>query len=163
MDNYNNGQIPPWQNNNSGIPPYYTPPTRHPGSSFATASMVLGILAILSAFTGTVFPPVIFGCLSIILALLSKGNDRAMLPNAKVGVLTGILGLIVNILIVASSFLLLFTATGRVSSLPRTACRITNPNMQKEFHDQLNQYYEYFYGESFDEAWDEIQDIYGED
>ena len=35
--------------------------------------------------------------------------------------------------------------------------------MQKEFHDQLNQYYEYFYGESFDEAWDEIQDIYGED
>ena len=61
--------------------------------------------------------------------------------------LTGILGLIVNILIVASTFLLLFT----------------NPNMQEEFHDQLNQYYEYFYGESFDEAWDEIQDIYGED
>ncbi len=146
MDNYNNGQIPPWQNNNSGIPPYYTPPTRHPGSSFATASMVLGILAILSAFTGTVFPPVIFGCLSIILALLSKGNDRAMLPNAKVGVLTAILGLIVNVLIVASSFLLLFT----------------NPNMQEEFHDQLNQYYEYFYGESFDDAWDEIQGIYGE-
>ncbi len=146
MDNYNNGQIPPWQNNNSGVPPYYAPPTRHPGSAFATASLVLGILAILSAFTGTVFPPIICGGLSIILALLSKGNDRAMLPNAKVGVLTAILGLIVNVLIVASSFLLLFT----------------NPNMQEEFHDQLNQYYEYFYGESFDDAWDEIQGIYGE-
>lgn len=145
MDNYNNGQIPPWQNSNSGVPPYYAPPTRHPGSGFATASMVLGILAILSAFTGTVFPPLICGGLSVILALLSKGNDRAMLPNAKVGVLTAVLGLVVNVLIVASAFLLLFT----------------NPDMQKEFHDQLNYYYEYFYGESFDDAWDEMEDIYG--
>ena len=32
-----------------------------------------------------------------------------MLPNAKVGVLTGILGLILNVLVVASAFLLLFT------------------------------------------------------
>ena len=76
MDNYNNGPIPPWQNGNSGVPPYYAPPTRHPGSAFATASLVLGIIAILSAFTGTVFPPLVCGGLSIILALLSKGNDR---------------------------------------------------------------------------------------
>lgn len=145
MDNYNNGPVPPYPNNNSGVPPYYAPPTRHPGSAFATASMVLGILAILSAFTGTVFPPLVFGGLAIILSLLSKGNDRAMLPNAKVGVLTAILGLVVNILIVASSFLLLFS----------------NPDMQKDFHDQLNQYYEYFYGESFDDALDELEDIYG--
>ena len=145
MDNYNNGPIPPWQNNDSGFPPYYTPPTRHPGSSFATASMVLGILAILSAFTGTVFPPLVCGGLAIILGLLSKGNDKAMLPNAKVGILTAILGLVINILIVASAFLLLFT----------------NADMQNDFRRQLNQYYEYFYGESFDDAWDEIEDMYG--
>ena len=145
MDNYNNGPIPPWQNGNSGVPPYYAPPTRHPGSAFATASLVLGIIAILSAFTGTVFPPLVCGGLSIILALLSKGNDRAMLPNAKVGVLTGILGLIINVLVVASAFLLLFT----------------EPGLKEDFHRQLNQYYEYFYGESFDDAWEEIEDIYG--
>ena len=145
MDNYNNGPIPPWQNGNSGVPPYYAPPTRHPGSAFATASLVLGIIAILSAFTGTVFPPLVCGGLSIILALLSKGNDRAMLPNAKVGVLTGILGLILNVLVVAGAFLLLFT----------------EPELKEDFHRQLNQYYEYFYGESFDDAWDEIEDIYG--
>lgn len=85
MDNYNNGPIPPYQNNNSGYPPYYTPPTRHPGSSFATASMILGIIAIISAFFGTVYPPIICGGLAVILGLLSKGNDKAMLPNAKVG------------------------------------------------------------------------------
>lgn len=145
MDNYNNGPIPPWQNGNSGVPPYYAPPTRHPGSAFATASLVLGIIAILSAFTGTVFPPLVCGGLSIILALLSKGNDRVMLPNAKVGVLTGILGLILNVLVVAGAFLLLFT----------------EPELKEDFHRQLNQYYEYFYGESFDDAWDEIEDIYG--
>ena len=145
MDNYNNGPIPPWQNGNSGVPPYYAPPTRHPGSAFATASLVLGIIAILSAFTGTVFPPLVCGGLSIILALLSKGNDRAMLPNAKVGVLTGILGLIINVLVVASAFLLLFT----------------EPGLKEDFHRQLNQYYEYFYGESFDDAWEEMEDIYG--
>ena len=145
MDNYNNGPIPPWQNGNSGVPPYYAPPTRHPGSAFATASLVLGIIAILSAFTGTVFPPLVCGGLSIILALLSKGNDRVMLPNAKVGVLTGILGLILNVLVVASAFLLL----------------LTEPELKEDFHRQLNQYYEYFYGESFDDAWDEIEDIYG--
>lgn len=50
MDSYNNGPVPPYQNNGSGYPPYYTPPTRHPGSSFATASMVLGIIAVISAF-----------------------------------------------------------------------------------------------------------------
>ena len=145
MDNYNNGQIPPWQNNNSGIPPYYTPPTRHPGSSFATASMVLGILAILSAFTGTVFPPVIFGCLSIILALLSKGNDRAMLPNAKVGVLTGILGLIVNILIVASSFLLLFTnpniSTAKASTRPGMKYRISTAKISNALYQKERKQY----------------------
>ena len=145
MDNYNNGPIPPWQNGNSGVPPYYAPPTRHPGSAFATASLVLGIIAILSAFTGTVFPPLVCGGLSIILALLSKGNDRVMLPNAKVGVLTGILGLILNVLVVASAFLLLFT----------------EPELKEDFHRQLNQYYEYFYGESFDDAWEEMEDIYG--
>ena len=145
MDNYNNGPIPPWQNGNSGVPPYYAPPTRHPGSAFATASLVLGIIAVLSAFTGTVFPPLVCGGLSIILALLSKGNDRAMLPNAKVGVLTGILGLIINVLVVASAFLLLFT----------------EPGLKEDFHRQLNQYYEYFYGESFDDAWEEMEDIYG--
>ena len=111
MDNYNNGPIPPYQNNNSGYPPYYTPPTRHPGSSFATASMILGIIAIISAFFGTVYPPIICGGLAVILGLLSKGNDKAMLPNAKVGVLTAILGIVVNVLVVGSVIFMLLLIT----------------------------------------------------
>lgn len=141
MDNYNNGPIPPYQNNNTGYPPYYTPPTRHPGSGFATAALVLGLLSILTAFVGTVYPPIVFAGLAIILGLLSKGNDKVMLPNAKVGVVTAVLGLVVNVLVVASALVMIFT----------------DPATNKRFHDQLNQYYEAFYGESFDDAWNEIQ------
>ena len=123
MDIYNNGPVPPYQNNASGQPPYYTPPTRHPGSGFATASMVLGIISILTAFVGTVYPPIICAGLSILLGLLSKGNDKVMLPNAKVGVLTAVIGLVVNVAVVASAFVLLFT----------------NSTAQEQFHDQLTQ------------------------
>lgn len=140
MDNYNNEPVPPYPNNNSGYPPYYTRPARHPGSSFATASMVLGILAIVTAFLGTVYPPLVFGGLAVILGLLSKGNDKAMLPNARVGVLTAVLGIVINIIVVSVSFYVIFAT----------------PNGRQEFHDQLNQYSEYLYGESFDEMWDEL-------
>ena len=110
-----------------------------------TASMVLGIIAVISAFFATVYPPIICGGLSIILSLLSKGNDKAMLPNAKVGLLTGILGMVVNVVVVGSFFVMLFT----------------NPSYKQEFHDQLNQYSEYFYGESFDDMWEQIQEDAG--
>ena len=87
------------------------------------------------------YPPIVCGGLSIILSLLSKGNDKAMLPNAKVGLLTGILGMVVNVVVVGSFFVMLYT----------------NPSYKEAFHDQLNQYSEYFYGESFDDMWDQIE------
>lgn len=142
MNNYNNGPVPPFPNNQPGVPPYYIPPTRHPGSGFATASLVLGIIAILTAFVGTVYPPVICAGLSVLLALLSRGGDRVLLPNARVGVITAVLGLVVNIVVVISAFLLIFT----------------NPEANRQFHDQLNRYYEQFYGESFDDAIEEIRE-----
>lgn len=37
----------------------------------------------------------------------------------------------------------------------------TNPSYKQEFHDQLNQYSEYFYGESFDDMWEQIQEDAG--
>lgn len=133
MENYNNP---------NGQQPYYTPPVRHPGSGFATAALILGLLSIMTAIMGTVYPPLLCGGLAIILAILSKGKDRAMLTNAKVGMTTGIVGLIVNVAVVVSTLLLFFN----------------NPQFQEEVHTQLNQYYEALYGESFDDAWSEIQD-----
>ena len=47
-----------------------------------------------------------------------------MLPNAKVGVLTAILGIVVNVLVVGSGIIML----------------VTNPSYKEDFHRQLNQY-----------------------
>ena len=140
MDNYNN-PLQPYQNGNPGYPPPYPPPAKHPGSGFATAALVLGVLSIPFAFIGTVYFPIIFSGLALLLGLLSRGSDRTLLPNAKVGLLTALLGFVINILVVASTLILLFT----------------NPEANQAFHDQMNVYYERLYGESFDDALEEIR------
>lgn len=142
MDNYNNNPLPPYPN---GGP--YPLPARHPGSGFATASLVLGILSIPLAFIGTVYLPIIFSGLALLLGLLSRGGDKALLPNAKVGLFTALLGFVINILVVASTFILLFT----------------NPAANQAFHDQMNYYYERLYGESFDDALEEIKQGFREE
>ena len=53
--------------------------------------------------------------------------------------------MVVNVVVVGSFFVMLFT----------------NPSYKQEFHDQLNQYSEYFYGESFDDMWEQIQEDAG--
>ena len=45
---------------------------KHPGSPFAAAALILGLLSIVTAVLGTVYPPLVFGGLAIILAILSK-------------------------------------------------------------------------------------------
>ena len=116
---------------------------KHPGSPFAAAALILGLLSIVTAVLGTVYPPLVFGGLAIILAILSKGNDRAYLTNARIGFISGIVGLIINVIVVVSSIWLI----------------CNNPQMQEEIHSTLNQYYEALYGESFDDAWEEVQEI----
>lgn len=122
------------------------PPVKHPGSSFATAALILGLLSVMTAFMGTVYPPLVFGGLAIILAILSRGCDPKYLTNAKIGLISGITGLIANVAVIASAFLLIYT----------------NPQIQEEFHTTLNQYYEAVYGESFDDALEEIMEALDE-
>ncbi len=148
MDQYNN--IPPYPNqpespnNQNGPQANYTPPVRHPGSGFAFAALILGLLSILTAFLGTVYPPFLFGGLAIILAILSKGMDRKLLTNAKAGLITGIVGLVVNVVVMTASLILFFT----------------NPQMQEAVFAQIDQTYEMLYGESFEEA---FESMYGEE
>ena len=107
-------------------------------NTFAKTAMVLGIIAILSVFTFTVYPAMIFGSLAIILAVLSKGMDKKMHKNAGTGVITGIIALVINVIIIAASFYMVFTKT--------------------EYRQQLNNVYESLYGESFDDMLESIKD-----
>lgn len=133
-------------NNPQGNYPYYDRsayqrPLAEPGSSFATASMILGIISIVLSFTFTVYPAFVMGSIAIVLALLSKGRRPKLLSKATAGVICATCGLVINTVIVAVCMVLLFT----------------DPDVKAE----VNKTFEKQYGVTFDEMWDEIMEENG--
>lgn len=93
----------PYDNNNY---PYYNRssyqlPAAEPGSSLAKAAMVVGIIAIASCFTLTIYPPYILCSTAIVLALLSKGRRPKLFSNAKTGIICAVGGIAINTVIIA--------------------------------------------------------------
>lgn len=126
----------PYDNNNY---PYYNRdayqlPVAEPGSSLAAAAMVLGIIAIVSCFTLTIYPPYILGSIAIVLALLSKGRRPKLFSNAKTGIICAISGIAINTMIIVFIMYLLFTS----------------PHIREILEEQ--------YGITFDEMIDEIME-----
>ncbi len=142
MDFNSNNQIPNYQ----GSPePLGDQPSnsnfsysREPANGFARASMILGLLSIVTAFMLTIYFPFVLGSLAIILALLSKGYQSKLHPNAKTAIATAIVGLSLNICLIAGSFILVFSV--------------------KEYREQFDTIFEQVYGESFDDALDDMID-----
>lgn len=64
----------------------------------AVASLILGITAFASICC--VIAPIPFGALSIILGLLSKGAEKELPANAKIGIAFSILGFILTIALI---------------------------------------------------------------
>ena len=77
-----------------------------PSNGLATAAMVLGILALIGIFL--IYPVFIFGSLSIILALLSRGKSLKMHVQAKTGVITSAIGLGSVVAIFAMAFTFIY-------------------------------------------------------
>lgn len=120
-----------------------TPLTMHhkniePPNSFARAAMVLSVVAIVSVFTFTVYPPLIFGSLAIILALLSRGGSLKFHPSAKTGIRNSLIALGINIALVAGSLWLVFC-------IP-------------EFSDEFNATFQEMYGMTYEEFMESVQD-----
>ena len=109
--------------------------TNSRANGFATASLILGIGAILSAFTMTLIPPMILGSLSIILGLLSRGSQKMPHNTALVGIITGACALIINVGIIVFSYQMIFS----------------DPDTTQLFWDTMNESYEQMLGVSMDE------------
>lgn len=142
MDFNNNSQpgMPP-NGYNNGYPYYNKPPYSEPGSGFASASMILGIISIITSFTFTVYPAFILGSIAIVLGLLSKGRRNKLLSKAQAGIICASVGLITNTILVTVCMTLLFT----------------DPNVRAE----VNKTFEKQYGVTFDEMWEEIMEESG--
>lgn len=137
MENENNSEYP--FINRPGVDPQTPPPERKviPVNSFARAAMVLGIVSLALAFTFTVYPTLILGALSIILALLSRGSEKKMVKSAKTGVIIGTIALCANLVLVSSSLYMVFS--------------------NDTYRQQFNEIYESMYGKSFEDTLKEIQ------
>lgn len=106
--------------------------TSNSENPFASASLILGILAFLSICTGVL--PFIFGGLSILFAVLSKRRQKPLLSSAFIGVVSSSIGIVFSFVILAVSFI----------QLPEM---LKDPTMRA----QLNSTSEALYGVTFEE------------
>lgn len=89
--------------------PTYRHPHYEPPNTFAKAAKVLGIIALVSVFTFTVYPSIVLGTLAIILALLSRGASVKMHHTAKTGVKTAAVAIGLDVTIFVMACLIFFT------------------------------------------------------
>lgn len=107
-------------------------------NGFAAASLILGVLALLSAFTMTIFPPILLGALSIILGILSRGNVKGLSGNALIGIVTASSALVINLAICTTSFYTFFH----------------DPALQEQVISTVNETYEQLFGMDVSEFWE---------
>lgn len=148
---YHNGN--PYQNGN----PYYNQnpyggmnasiirPQKMKGEGMATASMVLGIISLVSLVLLRIYIPFLVGGIGIILAILSKGSAKKMMAKAKAGMICCITGLVLDVSLCVFSVYLVFAL----------------PDIMPEMVDEVNQMCEDQYGVTYEEILDEMYEMMG--
>nr|MBQ8253141.1 hypothetical protein [Lachnospiraceae bacterium] len=101
---------------------------------FMIMSLIMGILTFMSC--AFIFFAMVTGGLSILFAILSKGNHPKMSYPARAGITASVAGIILSVILTSAVFYLVFNSS--------------------EYRELLNTTYESMYGESFDEALEEI-------
>ena len=99
----------PYSSNNGQNPNPRQNPAHISGDRLALAAMVLGILALASFLSMTIYPPFIFGSIAIVLALLSKGRAPRMTTRARAGILCAAIGLAANCALCSTTLYMLYT------------------------------------------------------
>lgn len=123
---------------NNGPRYQFEQPVPQDKNTMSTASMIMGILTIVTTIMCTVYIPFITCALAVLFAILSKGKHKTMNSSARTGTIAGIAGLILNILLIAGVIYLYLNVP--------------------EIHEQANQMFEQQYGTSIDEM---FQSLYG--
>lgn len=107
---YNHNNNPYTQPNNQYNPNNQNQFIGNPGQTMALISLILGIASIFTIFT--IYLPLIFGSIAIVLAILSKGYGKKMLALAKAGIGTAIGGMALIIVIFGSVISLFLSMSG---------------------------------------------------
>lgn len=135
MDSFTNHNF---ENRNEEYQEY--PPNQKPTLNvFAVFARSLGIFSIFCAVFSIFAGAFICGGLAIILAILSKGTDSKMEKNAKLGFVTGIIGVTMQVSVLAVS--------------------VYNIIYVPEYREQFNSLYEEIYGIPMDDSVNDILDM----
>lgn len=131
----------------NSYPPYGTPmqpaPVRHKGDGMATASMALGVISLVSLLFLQFWIPLILGGISIILAILSRGNLKTMFSKAKAGIICSGIALGLDVCFCIFALWIAFIL----------------PNQSPQFRKELNNAFEQQYGFSYDELMEEMENV----
>lgn len=114
----------------------------------ATAALVLGIISIFSTLCCC---PFVFSAIGIVLALLSKGAEKALRPKAKTGLILSIVGMAVSVVLMA--FTIVFPI---VMYKTNPEFRQNTNNAMKESLEQDEELFRSLYG---DEMYDRLMDM----
>ncbi len=116
---------------------YRQPMPEKRSNSMAVASMVLGIISIVTCTC--IYLSFICGALAIILAMLSRGGKMTFDDSAKAGLVLGIIGLSITVIFYGYSLALFFS----------------DPQSLQKLEEMLREYCE-MYGYDFDELYGEF-------
>lgn len=118
----------------------------------AMISLILGIGSIFTLLT--VYLPLIFGSISIVFALLSKGYGKKLLASAKAGIITSIGGMVLIISLIGAVLGLIFSLDGE--DMIRFG-----QEMDEQFEEQMGISLEEFTGESYEDVMKSYADMLG--
>lgn len=122
-------------------------PQKPKGHGMATASMVLGIIALVSLLLLRVTVPFLIGGIGIILAILSRGGAKKMTGRATAGMVCCIVSLCADVALCVFAVWLVF-------ALPKISPQLT---------EEVNRLCEEQYGVSYDEMMEDIYEIWDMD
>lgn len=106
----------------------------------ATASLVLGIISLVSTLCCC---PFVFSAIGIVLALLSKGAEKALRPRARTGLILSVVGMAVSVILIT------FTIAFPIFMYK------TNPKFRENFREAMEQ--------SLDQDEELFRQIYGDE
>lgn len=138
-----------YNNQNNYRPPQSYP---HPGATFATVSMILGVGSVFTLLT--VYLPFILGSLSIIFAVLSSGTGQKLLATAKVGIGSAI-GSMAMIIALMGTVLGLILGTSRENMLQ------LGQQMDQMIENQMGASPQELIGESYEDIMRSFADAMG--
>ncbi len=138
-----------YNNQNNYRPPQSYP---HPGATFATVSMILGVGSVFTLLT--VYLPFILGSLSIIFAVLSSGAGQKLLATAKVGIGSAI-GSMAMIIALMGTVLGLILGTSRENMLQ------LGQQMDQMIENQMGVSPQELIGESYEDIMRSFADAMG--